>query len=73
MPQEKAQGKRKRYTPSQARAAKKYLENSVEEIKVRVPKGQKDLYKKAAANAGESLNAFIIRAMDQRINEENLL
>lgn len=69
MPEEK----KKRYTPSQARAAKKYLSESVEDIKIRVPKGKKEMYKEAAANAGESLNAFIIHAMDQRIKEENLL
>lgn len=64
--------KKKRYTPSQAKAAKKYLTESVEDIRIRVPKGDKDYYKAIASKSGESLNAFVIRAMKYLIESEDL-
>ena len=67
-----ADEKKKRYTESQAKAEKKYLTANFEDIKVRLPKGKRDYYKKAAANANESLNSFVIRAMDYLIKIEDL-
>lgn len=64
--------KKKRYTESQAKAAKKYLAANYEDIKIRLPKGKRDYYKQAAANANESLNSFAIRAMDYLIQLEEL-
>lgn len=64
--------KKKRYTESQAKAAKKYLAAKYEDIKIRLPKGKREYYKQAAANAGESLNSFAIRAMDYLIQLEEL-
>lgn len=60
------------YTPERAKYIKKYLTETVEDIKIRVPRGRKDYYKEAAANAGESLNSFAIRAMDYLIEMEKL-
>lgn len=59
------------YTPARARYIKKYMETQ-EDIKIRVPKGKRDYYKKLAANAGESLNTFAIRAMDYLAAVEGL-
>ncbi|SNU04657.1 hypothetical protein SAMN06297422_101200 [Lachnospiraceae bacterium] len=73
MPEHETKEKKSRYTPSQAKAAKRYLTENVEDIKIRVRKGEKMKYKEAAANAGESLNTFIIKAMNERIEKENLL
>lgn len=67
-----AENKKSRYTAAQAKAAKKYLTEQLEEIKLRVPMGTKVKYKEAATMAGESLNTFIIKAMDKRIEDENL-
>ena len=64
--------KKSTYTPKRAGYIKKYLSETVEDIKVRVHKGKKAYYKEAAANAGESLNAFVIRAMDYLIEVEKL-
>ena len=64
--------KKSTYTPKRAKYIKKYLTETVEDIKIRVPKGKKAYYKDAAANAGESLNAFAIRAMDYLIEVEKL-
>lgn len=60
------------YTPKRAKAIKKYLSEKVEDIRIRVPKGKKEYYKKVAEAAGESLNSFIIKSMEDRIQKENL-
>ena len=62
--------KKGRYTEAQAKAAKKYLKESVEDIRIRVPKGQKDIIKAAAENAGESLNTYVRKSIDQRMERE---
>ena len=64
--------KKSRYTPAQAKAAKKYLTNTVEDIKIRVPKGKKEYYKSIAKKSGESLNHLMIRAVDILIENEHL-
>ena len=68
MPKEE---KKSRYTEAQAKAAKKYLSEVVEDIKIRVPKGQKEIIKSHAAGQGESLNAFILRAINQTMQQDN--
>ena len=40
------------------RANKKYLKESVEDIRIRVPKGQKTIIKKHAEQQGESMNGI---------------
>ena len=62
--------KKGRYTEAQAKAAKKYLTESVEDIRIRVPKGQKDIIKAAAESAGESLNTYVRNAIDQRMEQD---
>lgn len=62
--------KKGRYTEAQAKAAKKYLKESVEDIRIRVPKGQKDIIKAAAESAGESLNTYVRNAIDQRMEQD---
>lgn len=62
--------KKGRYTEAQAKAAKKYLKESVEDIRIRVPKGQKDIIKAAAEQAGESLNTYVHKSIDQRMERE---
>ena len=62
--------KKGRFTEAQAKAAKKYLKESVEDIRIRVPKGQKDIIKAAAESAGESLNTYVRNAIDQRMEQD---
>ena len=62
--------KKSRYTEAQARAAKKYLTDSVEDIRIRVPKGRKAEIKAHAETHGESVNAFIIRAVNETIERD---
>ena len=59
MPEEK----KSRYTEAQAKAAKKYLKESVEDIRIRVPKGDKSKVQEHAASMGESMNTFAVRAI----------
>ena len=55
--------KKSRYTAAQKRAAEKYLHESVEDIRIRVPKGQKDIVKAHAESMNESMNQFVVRAI----------
>ena len=64
--------KKNTYTEAQKRAIAKYHAEKVEDIKIRVPKGRKEYYKSAADSAGQSLNQFIISAMDEKIDRDNL-
>lgn len=63
--------KKGRYTEAQAKAAKKYLKESVEDVRIRVPKGQKVVIKDHAEKQGESMNAFVIRAIDETMKRDN--
>ena len=56
------------YSTSQNKATQKYIKNNYEEIKIRVPKGKKDQYKKLASNKGLSLNSFVVGLMEQSLS-----
>jgi predicted HicB family RNase H-like nuclease len=66
MPEEK----KSRYTESQKRAAEKYLSEKVEDIKIRVPKGKKEVIRSHATGQGESMNQFIVRAIDETMERD---
>ena len=57
------------------RAVKKYNDEKVERIPMRVPKGQKEMIQAHAASMGESVNAFLNRAvketMERDLNGDN--
>ena len=52
-----------RYTEAQKRSAENYLQEKVEDIRIRVPKGQKAAIKAYAEAQGKSLNQFVIEAI----------
>lgn len=62
--------KKSRYTEAQAKAAKKYLSETVEDVRIRVPKGQKAIIKAHADNQGESMNQFVIRAINEAMERD---
>lgn len=66
MPEEK----KSRYTEAQAKAAKKYLKESVEDIRIRVPKGNKAKVQDHAAAMGESMNSFVVRAINETMSRD---
>lgn len=52
------------------RANNKWLNEKVENITFRVPKGKKKVIQEFAADHGESVNAFINRAVNKAMEEE---
>ena len=65
--------KKSRYTASQKKAAEKYLSEKVEDIRIRVPKGQKAIIKAHAESVGESLNQFVIRAIEKAMRDDKVI
>ena len=57
-------------TKAQQRAVNKYMKENYDEIKVRTEKGQKDRIKAHAESQGESVNAFINRAISETLERE---
>ena len=57
-------------TKAQQRAVNKYMKENYDEIKVRTEKGQKDRIKAHAESRGESVNAFINRAISETMERE---
>ena len=50
---------------AQRKAVAKYNAAKYEQIQIRVPKGKKAAIQECAQARGESLNAFIVRAIDE--------
>lgn len=63
--------KKSTYTEARKRANEKYLKESVEDIRIRVRKGQKEVIKHHAEGQGESLNGFVVRSIDETIKRDN--
>lgn len=59
------------YTESRKKANEKYLKESVEDIRIRVPKGQKSIIKNHSDKTGESMNAFVVRAINETMERDN--
>ena len=59
------------YTDARKRANEKYLKESVEDIRIRVPKGQKSIIKEHAESREESMNQFVIRAITETMERDN--
>lgn len=53
------------------RAIKKYEQEKVDRIIFRVPKGTKELIQEHAEKQGESLSAFLNRAVQETIKRDN--
>jgi len=58
-------------TDARRKASAKYLKESVEDVRIRVPKGQKATIKSHAEKQGESMNAFVIRAIDETMERDS--
>lgn len=56
-------------TEAQLRATKKYLQK-FEDLRIRVPQGEKDLIVRHAAEQNESLNGFVRRAISETIEHD---
>lgn len=58
-------------TDARRKASAKYLKESVEDIRIRVPKGDKAKVQEHAASMEESTNAFVIRAIKETMERDN--
>ena len=58
-------------TKAQQKAVSKYMKENYDEIKVRVEKGNKAKIKAHAEARGESVNAFIIRSVNETMSRDN--
>lgn len=58
--------KKSRYTEAQKKSIQKYLKTQYQ-FKVTVPAGRKEEIQNAAAAVGESMNQFVVGAIDRRI------
>ncbi len=56
---------------AQQKAVAKYMKNNYDELKIRVPKGEKDKIKSHADSKGESVNGFVKRAIDEAMERDN--
>ena len=56
---------------AQQKAVSKYMKENYDELKARIPKGQKEIIKSHAEAQGESLNAFINRAISETMKRDN--
>jgi predicted HicB family RNase H-like nuclease len=65
-----AETKKRAYTQAQNKATQKYIKNNYDEFKIRLDKGNKAVLKKYAEMAGESLNAYVKKAVANRIEKE---
>ena len=59
------------YSETQKKATAKYMKNKLDDIKVRVPKGKREVYKAHAERKGKSLNALIIELLEKDMQEED--
>lgn len=56
---------------AQQKAVNKYVKNNYDRVNVIFPKGRKDIIKAHAADQGESVNAFINRAINETMERDN--
>ena len=59
------------YSEAQKKATAKYMKNKLDDIKVRVPKGKREVYKAHAERQGKSLNALIIELLEKDMQESS--
>ena len=63
-------GHRMAVSKAQQKAVNKYMKENYDRVNLTLPKGQKEKIKAAADAAGESVNAYIGKAIDERMERE---
>lgn len=56
---------------AQIRATAKYQKENYDEIKLRVPKGKKEVIQNHAKAKGETVNGFVTRAINETLERES--
>lgn len=62
----------RKYSQAQNKATQKYIKNAYDEVKLRLPKGEKDKIKAHAESRFESVNAFINRAITETMTRDKI-
>ena len=57
-------------TKAQQRAVNKYMKDNYDRVNLTLPKGQRDRIKAHAESRGESVNAFINRAISETLERD---
>ena len=55
------------YTEAQKKATLKYLKESTDDIRLRVPKGTKERWSAAAADAGMSMTKYVLEIVNDYV------
>ena len=66
MPEEKP-----KVSKAQQKAVAKYMKNNYDELKIRTDKGQKSIIKTHAEQQGESMNSFVVRAINETMKRDS--
>ena len=56
---------------AQQKAVNKYMKSNNDRVNLVMPKGKKDIIQAHAAQQGESVNAYINRAIDEAMQRDN--
>lgn len=64
-------GEYKGFTPSRKKANDKYMTEKIDSLSIYVPKGKKELIKAAAKNKGQSMNQFVVDAINAALDNES--
>ncbi len=56
---------------AQQKAVNKYMKSNYDRVNLVMPKGKKDVIQAHAAQQGESVNAYINRAIDEAMQRDN--
>lgn len=56
---------------AQQKAVNKYMKSNYDRVNLVMPKGKKDIIQAHAAQQGESVNAYINRAIDEAMQRED--
>lgn len=56
---------------AQQKAVNKYMKSNYDRVNLVMPKGKKDIIQAHAAQQGESVNAYINRAIDEAVQRDD--
>ena len=58
-----------KYTEAQKKASLRYMQEKTDDIRIRAPKGTKEHWTAAAEAAGMSLNQYVIKTINEKIEQ----
>lgn len=58
-----------KYTEAQKKASLRYMKEKTDDIRIRAPKGTKERWRAAAEAAGMSLNQFVLKTINEKIEQ----